>query len=214
MTHYQEGEFPEAIEAFEIALQLKPEDPTILSYLQEAHTELETLIVSHLEHGRMLFSQEAFDEARKEYEEILRLAPEHSKGTNVYARIRLIQEGSQLVPEYSSEVQDSLENGLELIKDGDLSTALQHFSELQKTLQKSAKLTEYSEHIRNTQQQLITFHMEKGLNYFITERLEEAIQEWTFVLHLDPSHNQAAKFIERTSRLLETFQQKEKDTSQ
>lgn len=104
-----------------------------------------------------------------------------------------------------SEAQRLIIEGKAYRKAGDLKRAITSF---ERALEADPGNAEAAKNLKDAQRELeklITSHLNKGIEYFTQDALEDAIREWDKVLELDPANEEALKNKERAQKRLDAL---------
>ena len=100
----------------------------------------------------------------------------------------------------------------------DMGTSLRNEKKFLDSLESFKKVSPDYKDIKNTIaalnkeiKQEADAHYNKGVNFYINEQLNEAIDEWEIAIELNPSHPKAAKDMEEAKKLIDELGELEKD---
>lgn len=104
------------------------------------------------------------------------------------------------------DVQSIIDKGKSQRKAGDYNDAIASFEEALKVDSKNKEAATLLAKTKQERDELIDEHMKKGLQYTSEENLQAALEEWEYVLQLDPTNAKALEYKERTQKQLDALQ--------
>lgn len=93
----QQGEFSKALDMYEEARLLAPDNNLLHEKIEELHTLLEDAVERHKALGELYFAQGEYEKAKQEWEELLAIAPDHEIAKQRLADIEVITATSDSV---------------------------------------------------------------------------------------------------------------------
>ena len=93
----QQGEFSKALDMYEEARLLAPDNNLLHEKIEELHTLLEDALERHKALGELYFAQGEYEKAKREWEELLAIAPDHETAKQRLADIEVITATSDSV---------------------------------------------------------------------------------------------------------------------
>lgn len=103
------------------------------------------------------------------------------------------------------DVQSLIQQGKDQREAGKLNQAIATFQQVLEVDPGNAEAKALLAETQKERDELIEFHMKEGLKYSKEENLQAALAEWEKVLALDPDHEEAAKYKERTQKQLDAL---------
>ncbi len=147
-------------------------------------------------------------------EELLEIAPGHKEGVNLKLQIinKINDKKVMDAQERQQKEQESLVQGIEAYKRGELDKALYHLSvvvalnpvkgsaikELNVILSKMSEFESSGVSQDSSGYQLISRHYERGMTYYKKNNFEAAALEWKRVLKMVPGNREIAEKLENT----------------
>ena len=103
------------------------------------------------------------------------------------------------------DVSKIISQGRKELEAGQVKKAIATFEKAKKTDPKSAEAAQYLKEAIARREELIEQHLKQGTEYFRKEQLQEAMREWNAILALDPNHQEALHYKQRTQKYLDAL---------
>lgn len=136
----QQGEFHKALETYEEARLLAPENTLLHEKIEELHALLDDAVERHSALGELYFSQGEYEKSRKEWEQLLLIEPDHEKAKQRLADIEVLTATSDSV---------FFQRGRSLMQKGLISQARLEFEKAQRVNPNNTRTRSYLNRLSN-----------------------------------------------------------------
>ncbi|MEW6515983.1 MAG: tetratricopeptide repeat protein [candidate division FCPU426 bacterium] len=180
---YFEGDFEEAVQAWNNVLKLDPKNETANKFIQTAQVKLDAKIKEHVAQGETFLLQNMQQDAYREFHAALKLDPKNSQARAGLDKV-------QLKKQEKEEIGAAL--ALDSIKHGNMKAALQDFKTTLKRDPSNLLAQKYVNQIQNEQKSGTEKNYRKGIELLSQGKLREAIFSLERAAELD-SNDQGIK---------------------
>ena len=222
--YLKEEEYAKAVGVYKLALLLQPDNENIKIKIIEAqkaeaeyNKNLELML--HLQAAREYHNKEQYFEAIQEWSKALMIDPnniEAQEGLKKDQELLKLQQLKEKINEliakgiekYMNQEYDNAKNiFLEVLKlDPNNATAKDYLNKIEEALSKLDQLKS----IENESEK----HFIIGLNYFNNQLYEKALSEFDIALDINPNHQKALEYKNKTLEILQKLKEKENEKVQ
>jgi len=187
----QENSYIWALKLYSEILDLDEKHPEALSALQRLRPKVNRYVSRQLDYGLKALRSQQYEKARKYFENVLRIIPDHPVAKNSLRRIKERQK---------AEVERLYKVGLEYFNRGEWEKAIENFK-------KALVISPNEEGIRAKMEEALAQWdikklLGKGIRHFQRKEYKKAMGYFQQVLNIQPMHTLATEYLERTQMAL------------
>jgi len=222
--YLKEEEYAKAVGVYKLALLLQPDNENIKIKIIEAqkaeaeyNKNLELML--HLQAAREYHNKEQYFEAIQEWSKVLMIDP-----NNIEAQEGLKKDQELLkLQQLKEKINELIAKGIEKYMNQEYENAKNIFLEVLKLDPNNATAKDYLNKIEEALSKLhqlksIENESEKhfiiGLNYFNNQLYEKALSEFDIALDINPNHQKALEYKNKTLEILQKLKEKENEKVQ
>jgi tetratricopeptide (TPR) repeat protein len=208
----KESDYPAALREFLAALRIKPDYQVVVGELKTkqyaiSESKLQSRTTAHRGSAEKKTSEKADVEEEGDYDYIGFAMSLYNNGEYQAAIGELLKARSRYPrnAEISKYLNLSYYNlGVLYYKKKDYMNALNMFSNVKRG---DGKTEDYLKKIWVMLKNMADEYYKAGLKFFREQKLNEAIGKWNIVLQIDPHHQKAKEYIQKSKKLLEALKQ-------
>jgi tetratricopeptide (TPR) repeat protein len=193
----QRREFDRARRRYELVQQLAPEDQRPQQRMAEIQAALRVNFRPILDRARDRLSKNQLDEAQRDFERVLAAEPQNRE-----ARV-----GLQMIR--SRRTENIFERGKAAFDAADYLTALPIFLEVLEADDQHRRAREYLERTRAILRPQVELYYRAGLQYYMSDKYQAALDAWNTVLLIEPSHRDTLEYKKRAEEKMRALQRLE-----
>lgn len=187
--------FDSARRSYEQVLAIDPGNQDVPLRISEMETMIEENIQTHLTRARTALNKKLNEEARKQYEQVLVFDPRNAEARSSLESIKARRTTDELFERGRSAFDE--ENFLE---------ALNIFLEVLQTDAKHREAKTYLDRTREILLPEVENFFKQGLQFYVKEDYQEALEVWNKALLIQPSHQATLEYSKRAARKLEALE--------
>ena len=181
---YNRTRYSEAISLFQEILSIDPDHSSSKSYLRRANQKIIDLTQQHYDRAQNHFTQKKWDLVLQECELTLKLNPNHSAAKEL-----------QRMALANTSLDKLIDKGAVFFQRGDFFNARSTFRQVLAKEPNNSTAQNYLTRIETQLNTRIEALFNMGMEKYTEEAYEEAKQEWTKILEIDPDHQSAKEYI-------------------
>ncbi len=185
---YFEGDFEQAVEAWNSVLKLEPKNETANKFIQTAQVKLESKIKEHVAQGETLLLQNMQQDAYREFHAALKLDPKNKQARAGLDKVKLKKQEKE-------ELGAAL--ALDSAKRGNVRAALQDIKTIKRD-PSNLLAQKYVNQIQNEQKSGTEKNYRKGIELLSQGKLREAIFSLERAAELDPNDQGIKNLLYKT----------------
>jgi len=180
--------------SYERALAMDPENADVRFRLDSLNVILKDDISATLGRADAHLARGRYSQAEQEYEVVLRRDPGNSRAREGLATLRRI------------ENQRLFESGKAAYEEGQYEQALPIFETVLRQDTRHAEAKRYLELTRKALTPVVDAHFRAGLQQYLVEHYEEALEEWRKALRIDPENEAILGYAQRAEEKIKALE--------
>jgi tetratricopeptide (TPR) repeat protein len=191
----EEKKFDRARSSYREALKYDPENKEILQRVSEMESGIKERVQYHAARAKSFASKNQFDDARKEYEQVLVYDP---RNLSALSRLESL--------EARKTTTELLERGKALFNQGNYLDALTIFLDVMQREQNNKDAKMFVDSTRAILQRDIEDQFKAGLQLYVKENYTAALEIWERLLLIQPTHQATLEYSKRAKEKLEALE--------
>lgn len=206
-SYEEEGKLQEALTEYRLVQVFDPDDPEAQEKVIRLSDRIESEARAHYEAGLHLFRQTKYHLAEREMKLVLYIKPDHEGARRYLEAIeKFLQEeraGDKIALTLNLELKERRARLQELIIRED-------WIQARKEARSLLEIDPYDQEVKDQlslaearYREKVEAFFQRGIQYFLEERLDLAISMWRSVLTMDPNHLKAKEYLEKANLMRE-----------
>lgn len=189
------NKYDRARNAYKEVLEIDPDNQEVPPRLEAMEAVVQEKIEFHFARAKTFATKNQIDDAVKEYEQILLLEPQNAQAQSRLETLKARRTTSGL-----------FERGKTVLGQGNYFEALSIFNEVLQRDPNNRDAKTFRDQARETLQRDVEDQFKKGLQYYVKEDYEAALETWNRVLLIQPNHQATLEYSKRVKDKLEALE--------
>ncbi len=187
-------EVSRALRLYREALDLDPENEVASAGIDELQNLAQESLQAAVNRGKVFLRRRQWDEAEREFERVLSSQPGNAQARAGLSAVR------------KQRAQDATEHADSLVQAGAYLDALKAYQRLLEGDSGNRGLQQRIQRCRSALRPEIDRYFREGLQFYLKERYQSAIERWDVVLLIDPQHAATVEYRNRAVEKLKALE--------